>query len=54
MQYFYGEIMKNKVILGGIAAAILLFLGLRKDKEAAIMEEKLHELQEKFKSLDAA
>jgi hypothetical protein len=46
--------MKNTAILGGIAVAILLVLGLRKNHESAVMEEKLHELQDKFKSLDAA
>jgi hypothetical protein len=46
--------MKNTAILSGIAVAILLVLGLRKDRRATVMEEKLHELQDKFKSLDAA
>jgi hypothetical protein len=46
--------MKNTAILSGIAVAILLVLSLRKGREAAIMEEKVHELQDKFKSLDAA
>lgn len=46
--------MKNTAILGGIAVAILLVLGLRKPREARVMEEKIHELQDKFKSLDAA
>ena len=46
--------MKNTAIIGGIAVAILVALSLRKDREAMVMEEKLHELQNKFKSLDAA
>jgi hypothetical protein len=45
---------KQTAILGGIAVAILVVLGLRKDREATVMEEKIHELQDKFKSLDAA
>ena len=46
--------MKNTAIFGGIAVAILVFLGLRKDRKSAVMEDKLQELQNKFKSLDAA
>jgi len=46
--------MKNTAIISGIAVAILVVLGLRKDRESVVMEEKLHELQDKFKSLDAA
>jgi hypothetical protein len=46
--------MRNMAILGGIAVAILVVLGLREDRESAVMENKLHELQDKFKSLDAA
>jgi len=46
--------MKNTAIFGGIAVAILLVLGLRKSREVAVMDEKLHQLQDKFKSLDAA
>jgi len=46
--------MKNAAIVSGIAVAILVVLGLRKDRESAVMDEKLHELQDKFKSLDAA
>jgi hypothetical protein len=45
--------MKNTAILGGIAVAILLVLGLRKDRKSTVMEEKIHDLQDKFKSLDA-
>jgi hypothetical protein len=46
--------MKNTAILGCVAVAFLLALGLRKTREATVMEEKIHELQDKFKSLDAA
>jgi len=46
--------MRNAAIIGGLAVAILVVLGLRKDRESVVMEEKVHELQEKFKSLDAA
>jgi len=46
--------MKNAAIVGGIAVAILVALGLRKGRESSVMEEKVHELQNKFKSLDAA
>lgn len=46
--------MKTTAIFGGIAVAILVILGLRKDRESVAMEAKLHELQNKFKSLDAA
>lgn len=46
--------MKNMAILSGIAVGVLLVLGLRKDREASVMEEKIHDLQNKFKSLDAS
>jgi len=46
--------MKKTAIFGGIGVAILLVLGLRKNRKPVVMEEKLQELQEKFKSLDAA
>ena len=46
--------MRNIAFVSGIAVAMLLILGLRKTGESAIMEEKVHKLQDKFKSLDAA
>jgi len=50
--------MKNTAIMGGIAVAILLVLGLRKDRKSVVMgevmDEKIQALQSKFKSLDAA
>jgi len=46
--------MRNMAILSGIFVAIVLVLGLRQDRDSTVMEEKLHELQDKFKSLDAA
>ena len=45
--------MRNTAILSGIAVAILLALGLRKNQASTVTEEKIHELQDKFKSLDA-
>jgi len=45
--------MKNAAILGAIAVAFLVVLSLRKNKEAIVLEEKIHELQDHFKSLDA-
>jgi hypothetical protein len=46
--------MKNTAIIGGIAVAILLVLGLRKRGQPAITEDRIHDLQDKFKSLDVA
>ena len=44
---------KNTAILGGLVAAFFLVRALRKNSESAVMEQKLHDLQDKFKSLDA-
>jgi hypothetical protein len=47
--------MKKAAIISGIATAtILLVLGLRRNRGSVVLEEKIHELQDKFKSLDAA
>jgi len=50
--------MKKTAILSGIAIAILLGWGFRKvmesTAESTAMDEKLRELQNKFKRLDAA
>lgn len=46
--------MKNTAIIAGvIAAAIFLVRAFRNNRESMVMEEKIHDLQEHFKRLDA-
>jgi hypothetical protein len=44
--------MKTTAMVAGIIFGVILFRVLRRNPELAVMEEKLHDLQDHFRSLD--
>lgn len=45
--------MKTAAMVAGIVVGVLLFRVLRRNPELTVMDEKIHDLQEHFRSLDA-
>jgi uncharacterized membrane-anchored protein YhcB (DUF1043 family) len=45
--------MKTAAMVAGIVVGVILFRVLRRDPELKVMEEKIHDLQDHFRSLDA-
>jgi uncharacterized membrane-anchored protein YhcB (DUF1043 family) len=45
--------MKTTAMVAGMIFGVILFRVLRRNPELAVMEEKIHDLQDHFRSLDA-